>query len=201
MGMRLLERVTGAVFIVSLVSTSSWTVTSDASSPISSERNCTLSSLTVTQKSNAGLGHEWLILVVQNQSNRACKISGYPSIKVLLGSGPFSNQNGAAKRSKPGSSVSAIYKFDDYGGGVFSEVPGTRLAIPAVSLRPRGGSASSVIGWSGEGGGKACPWFRSITVGWRRSYVNLRVGPALLCGQIDVTPIVPGTTGDLNEGG
>jgi len=186
-------------FVVSLVSTSSWIATSDASGQTPAERNCTLSSLKITQTSNGGLGHQWLILLVQNQSDSSCKLSGYLSINVLLGSGPFSNQNGAAKRSRAGSHVSATDQFSVYGGGISSEVPGTRLALPVVSLRPRDGSASSILGWSGEGGGRACPWFRSITVGWRGSYANLRVGPDLLCSQIFVTPIVPGTTGDLNE--
>jgi hypothetical protein len=201
MGRKSVLGVIGACLLIASVLTVSWLVVSNTSAKRSAERTCSLSSLKVTQMGNAGSGHIWLILIFQNTSNTGCKIFGYPSITVQLGSGPFSNQNGPAKRSKPGSTVKAIDQIDVYGGGLSGSVANQRLTLPVVSLKPHAGSASFVIGWSGEGGGKACPWFQSFTLGWRGSQVNLRTSPGPLCGEIDVTPIVPGNTGDFTESG
>jgi hypothetical protein len=201
MGRKSALRVIGTCLLIASVLTVSWLAFSNTSAKRTAERLCNVSSLSVNQTSSGGLGHAWLILIFRNTSNTGCKIFGYPSITVQLGSGPFSNQNGAAKRSKPGSTVRAIDQIDIYGGGLSGSVANQRLTLPVVSLKPNEGWASSIIGWSPEGGGKACPWFRSFTLAWRGSQVNLRTGPSPLCGQIDVTPIVPGNTGDYTESG
>ena len=187
--------VIGACLLIAFVLTVSSLVVLNTSAKRSAERPCNVSSLKVTQTGDARLGHEWLILIFQNASNTACKIHGYPSITMQLGSGPFSNQNGAAKRSKPGTTAKAIDQIDVYGGGLSGSVASQRLTPLVVWLKSHAGSTSSVIGWSGEDGGKACPRFRSFTLGWRERQVKLRFGSALLCGQIDVTPIDPGNTG------
>lgn len=201
MGRKSALEVIGACFLIASVLTVTWLVVNNTSARRSAVRPCNVSSLKVTQMGSGGLGHSWLVLVFENTSNTECKIFGYPSITVQLGIGPFSNQNGAAKRSKPGSTVMATDQIDVYGGGLSGSVANQRLTLPVVSLKPHGGSASFVIGWSGEGGGKACPWFRSFTLAWRGSQVNLRTSPGPLCGEIDVTPIVPGNTGDFTESG
>ncbi len=201
MGGKTALRVVGACLLIASVLTVSWLTVSNTSAERTAERLCNVSTLAVNQTSSGGLGHAWLVLIFRNTSNAACKIFGYPSITVQLGSGPFSNQNGPAKRSKPGSTVRAMDRIDVYGGGLTGSVANQHLTLPVVSLKPHAGWASSVVGWSPEGGGKACPWFRSFTFGWRGNQLNLRTGPGPLCGQIDVTPFVPGNTGDYTESG
>jgi hypothetical protein len=164
---------------------------SNAGTPKSTESFCKMSSLAITQTASGGLGHSWIILEFRNSSDATCKLVGYPSVKVLLGSSSFSNQNGAAKQSKPGAFMVAVDSRSIYGGGGLP----ANSPLPVVSLRPHSGSASSVIGWSPEGGGKACPWFASLTLGLDGGHELLSDGPAMLCTSVSVTPIVPGTLG------
>ena len=193
---------TGLLLLLLSAPTFSRSSVASASPHSPPERLCMMSSLKITLRANDGLSHGGEILIFQNRSSVACQNFGFALVRVPLGSGPLSNQNGAAKRSAPGSSVNAIDQMNSYAGGISGSVPNQRLTLPVVSLLAYSGSASATIVWNEEGASKACPWIRSIDLRWKVSGVRLQLSyPHLLCRGIDVTPIVPGSSGQLVESG
>ncbi len=130
----------------------------------------------------AGLGHVGSLIVISNISSSACKMTGYPSVRMTGGPSVVA---AVAKKTRNG-----------YLGGLGGT--GTAVAIPNVTLKAHGGSASSLV----EGGdvpvGTAveCVYYSKIFVtlpGLSPPYRFTSKFPG--CVRPQVHPIVKGTHG------
>jgi len=80
----------------------------------------------------AGLGHTAQLIVITNISASACRVSGYPTVRMTGGANVVAT---VARRTR-----------NDYLGGLGG--PNATVPLPVVTLRAHGGTASSMV----EGG-------------------------------------------------
>jgi Protein of unknown function (DUF4232) len=137
----------------------------------------------------SGLGHQDQVILFTNQSQSTCALSGYPGVAGLDAQG---NQAVQAERTPNG-----------YLGGLQS---GT--TTPSVSLAP-GQTASAIVEGTDNpvGSATSCPSYPTLlvtppnlTVSVRVTVTGLGTNPPGLpgCSQIEVHPVVPGSSGGAN---
>jgi hypothetical protein len=130
----------------------------------------------------AGLSHASQIIVITNISASACKLSGYPTVKMTGGASVVTS---VAKKTRNG-----------YLGGLGG--PNAYVPLPVVKLRAHGGTASSMV----EGGdvpiGNAvgCVIFNKVSIEIANLKPSYRFGTRFSgCVRPQVHPIVKGSTG------
>jgi hypothetical protein len=133
-----------------------------------------------------GLGHVGELIVITNISSSACKMTGYPTVKMTGGPSVLST---VAKKTRNG-----------YLGGLGG--PNASVPIPNITLRSHGGAASSLV----EGGdvpvGRAveCVYYSKVFVtlpGLSPSYRFTSKFPG--CIRPQVHPIVKGSRGTQDK--
>lgn len=143
---------------------------------------CGLSELTVSAgPMGAGLGHAGLPILFNNSGTRTCTLSGYPGIAALDAGG---NQVAQAQRTPNG-----------YLGGL----PSDSTPLPVVEL-PAGQTASALVEGTNNPVGTAasCPTYPQILVTPPNETHSVTLGGGLRgCSQLQIHPVVPGTTGSL----
>lgn len=155
---------------------------------------CKSAALHLTTSSNAGLGHGSLIVVVHNQGNSACRMSGYPRV-VTSSLGPLTSMFSPVFRGT--SSLRAVAKdtISGYAGGL--NLPWHK-PLPVVTLRAKTGVSSFVVEWIEISSKKTCRSFARLYVTPPGASGAIRLdSPGLLCSALYVHPVVTGTTGSL----
>jgi hypothetical protein len=146
---------------------------------------CTTFQLRMTGRSiGAGMGNMADLIVLQNRSTTNCKLEGYPGLQLVVSDGRLLPTTVAPPSA-------GAYSFP--------------LVLPhRVALVP-GTYASFELGWedqpSGAGNNEpyavACPsseWVRVILPGTRQ-YGTAALPMGACGGRVDVSPLVPGSTG------
>jgi hypothetical protein len=134
----------------------------------------------------AGLGNGASLIRVTNVSDKACSVTGYPSVTGIFAS-----------------DVQRTFKdtLNGYNGGLGTD-PLSRAKPPVVTLRSRHGIATSMVESVDEGVGPNpfCSGFTSFVVVLPHvtgaTYTFHSRWPDLYCFQREVHPFVPGSTGD-----
>jgi hypothetical protein len=130
----------------------------------------------------AGLGHIAEIIVITNISASACRVSGYPTVRMTGGANVVAT---VARRTRNG-----------YLGGLGG--PNATVPLPVVTLRAHGGTASSMV----EGGdvpiGNAveCVLYTKVSITFAIMSPPYRFATRFFgCIRPQVHPIVKGSTG------
>jgi hypothetical protein len=158
-----------------------------ANSSVSPPPTCLSSQIRVAFVGDgAGLGNGASLIRVTNVSDKACSVTGYPTVTATFASG-----------------VQRTFKdtLNGYTGGLGTD-PLSTAKLPVVTLRSRHGVATSMVESVDEGTGPhpTCPGFTSFVVALPHvtgaPYTFHSRWPDLYCFDREVHPLVPGTTGD-----
>ncbi|MGH9018481.1 MAG: DUF4232 domain-containing protein [Acidimicrobiales bacterium] len=141
---------------------------------------CRTAQLGVTAgRGGVAAGHSGFPLLFRNTGGRACLLSGYPGI-ALLGS-----DGGAAIEAQPVPN-GYIGGLRDYSGG----------PLPEIRLLPGETASALVEGDDAPPVGVApCGPFAAIRVTPPHAGPSVRLAVRVPCSDVEVHPVVPGTTG------
>jgi hypothetical protein len=158
-----------------------------ANSSISPPPTCLRSQIRVALVGDgAGLGNGASLILVTNVSDKACSVTGYPTVTGIFASG-----------------VRRTFKdtLNGYTGGLGTD-PLSNAKPPIVTLRSRHGVATSMVeaDENGPGPNPTCPGFTSYLVVLPHvtgaTFTFHSRWPDLYCFDREVHPFVSGRTGD-----
>ena len=158
-----------------------------ANSSISPPPTCLRSQIRVALVGDgAGLGNGASLVRITNVSDKACSVTGYPTVTGIFASG-----------------VQRTFKdtLNGYTGGLGTD-PLSKAKLPVVTLRSRHGVATSMVESvdNGTGPNPFCSGFTSFVVVLPRvtgaNYTFHSRWPDLYCFDREVHPFVSGETGD-----
>ena len=134
----------------------------------------------------AGLGHIAEIIVFRNISSNACRVSGYPTVRMSGGANVVAT---LARRTRNG-----------YLGGLGG--PNATVPLPVVTLRAHGGTASSMVEGSDVPIGNAvgCAVFTKVSITLATMKTPYRFLTKFSgCSRPQVHPVVTGPSGSSTK--
>jgi hypothetical protein len=128
---------------------------------------------------DAGSGHRSKVIVLRNNGSNRCVMQGYPGVAALDGSG---NQVAQATRTLHG-----------YLGGVASGQP------PRVNLAPGQSASATVEALASGPNGDSCTAYAGLLVTPPDETHSVRLTwDSDGCSDLQIHPVVPGTSGSLS---
>jgi hypothetical protein len=134
----------------------------------------------------AGLGHVAEIIVIRNISASACRVTGYPTVRMTGGASVVAS---VARRTRNG-----------YLGGLGG--PNATVPLPVVTLRARGGTASSMVEGTDVPVGNAvsCVSYTRVSITLANLKPPYRFSTKFPgCSRPQVHPIVKGSSGSAEK--
>ena len=128
----------------------------------------------------AGLGHTAYLIEITNVSANACRLTGYPTVRMSVGASAVTT---VAKRTRSG-----------YMGGL----AGATAPLPIVTLRAHGGMASSMVEGSHLpiGDAVSCTTYTKVSITLASLQPPYRFTTRFPgCVRPQVHPVVKGSTG------
>lgn len=157
---------------------------------------CRTSALKLTATGNVGAGNASYTIVFHNASPQPCSMQGYPAVVAWIESKPLVVAPGAG----PWPQLVEIAQSTQAGGVIGSNGQLEHYRPPVVLLRARTGVASATIDWGEEQPNPEtkCWTAKKFIVTPPRDFSALTLDRGgLLCSQVFVTPIAPGSSGGL----
>ncbi len=157
---------------------------------------CRSSALMLTATGNVGAGNASYTIVFHNASPQPCSMRGYPTVVAWIESKPSVIAPGA----RPWPQLVEVAQSTQAGGVIGPNGQARHFRSPVVMLRARTGVASTTIDWGEEQPNPEtkCWTAKRFFVTPPRDFSALILDRGgLLCSQVYVTPVVPGSSGVL----
>ena len=157
---------------------------------------CRTTALKLTATGDVGAGNASYTIVFHNASPQPCSMRGYPGVVAWIESRPSVVAPGA----RPWPQLVEIAQSTQAGGVIGSNGQLRHYRPPVVLLPARTGVASTTIDWGEEQPNPEtkCWTAKRFIVTPPRDFSTLILDRGgLLCSQVFVTPIVPGSSGVL----